>query len=187
MGSRVFWVTVLIFSVLSCQDSREPPLVAEEILQLNSQASQVVFNLKHHMDSEGVRRAYVEADTAYYLENQSLVELRVMRVTFYDGNGEEASILTAKEGVYDWGSGDMTAKVDVVVENRREGRRIETTVLNYNRARDRLWSDEPTKMMEADGTIIEGTAFESDSRMEVIDLTSARVVRPGSQQPEREP
>lgn len=187
MGSRAICAAALALSVLSCKDSGEPPLVAEEILQLNPEASQVVFGLQHHMDSEGVRRAYVEADTAYYLENQSLVELRVLKVTFYDVNGEEASILTSKEGTYDWGSGDMTAKVDVVVVNRREGRRIETTVLNYNRVRDRLWSDEPTKMMEADGMIIEGTAFESDSRMEVIDLISGRVVRPGSQQSEREP
>jgi LPS export ABC transporter protein LptC len=186
MGSRVFWVTALVFSALSCQDSGEPPLVAEEILQLNPEASQVVFNMQHHMDSEGVRRAYVEADTAYYLENQSLVELRVLKVTFYDSNGAEASILTSKEGRYDWGTGDMIAKVDVVVQNSK-GERIETTVLNYNRIRDRLWSEEPTRMMYADGTIIEGTAFESDSRMEVIELTSATMVRPGSQQPEREP
>ncbi len=169
--------------LLSCGEGGEPPLVAEEILQLNPEANQVVFGLEHYVTTDGIRRALVEADTAFFLENRSLVELRELQVTFYNASGEETSVLTSREGTYDWQNGDMTARTDVVVINRAEERRIETSVLNYRRDEDRIWSDESTTMYEADGTVIEGTAFESDSRMERIDLSSPRLTRPGSQPP----
>jgi hypothetical protein len=37
-------------------------------------------------------------------------------------------------------------------------------------------------MFEADGTVVEGTAFESNSGMEQVNLTSARAVSPGARQ-----
>jgi hypothetical protein len=46
---------------------------------------------------------------------------------------------------------------------------------------DRIWGDEPVTMIEADGTVVEGTAFETNSRMDRVDLTSSRIVRPASQ------
>ncbi len=95
-------------------------------------------------------------------------------------------MLTARQGTYDWDNGDMTASEDVVVVNRAERRRIETSVLHYSQFEDRIWSDAATTMTEADGTVIEGTSFESDSRMEQIDLTAPRLTRPGTQRP-REP
>jgi hypothetical protein len=172
--------------LVACGEGGEPPLVAEEILRLNEAANQVIFGLDHYVTSEGVRRAHVQADTALFLEGKPLVELRMMHVTFFDTAGDTTSILTAREGTYDWNSGDMMAKRDVVVLIPREGRRVETSVLYFDRAGDRIWGDEPTRMFEADGTVMEGTAFETNSRMDRIDLTSPRLLRPASQ-PQGEP
>jgi LPS export ABC transporter protein LptC len=183
MYPRAIAALCLAFCPLACGESGEPPLVAEEVLQLNPDANQVVFGLEHYVTADGIRRALVEADTAFFLEGRPIVELRVLRVTFYNLDGEETSVLTSREGTYDWDNGDMTAKVDVVVVNRVEGRRLETSVLYYVRPEDRIWSDEHTTMIEADGTTIEGTSFESDSRMEQINLTSPRLTRPGTQPP----
>lgn len=183
MSVRAIATSCLAFWLLACGESAEPPLVAEEVLQLNPDANQVAFGLEHYVTAGGIRRALVEADTAFFLEGRPVVELRVVRVTFYNEEGEETSILTSREGTYDWDNGDMTAKDDVVVVNRAEGRRLETSVLYYLRPEDRIWSDEHTTMFYADGTIIEGTAFESDSRMEQINLDSPRVTRPGAQPP----
>ncbi len=172
--------------LVACRDSGEPPLVAEDVLNLNREANQVVIGLDHYLTSEGIRRAYVQADTAFFLEDQALVELRVVKVTFYDSQGQVTSILTSRQGTYDWNSGDMVAEQDVVVRNPTEGRTIETSIMHYERVADRIWSEVPTRMTEADGTVVEGTAFESDSGMDEVDLTSARLVRPGAQpQPER--
>ncbi len=184
IGGLAVWIVAL--ALVSCREGGEPPLVAEEILRLNEAANQVVLGLDHYVTAEGVRRAHVEADTAFFLEGKPLIELRVMRVTFFDAVGDTTSILTARHGTYNWNSGDMTAKDEVVVLIPREGRRIETSVLYYDRAHDRIWGDELTRMFEADGTIMEGTAFETNSNMDRIDLTSPRLIRPatGSQ---REP
>ena len=170
------------FCLLACRDSGEPPLVAEEILQLNPEANQVLFGFEHYVTAEGIRRALVEADTAFLLEGRPIVELRELQVTFYNVNGEETSVLTAREGTYDWDNGDMTARTDVVVVNRAE-ERLETSVLYYLRPEDRIWSDEQTTMFYPDGSVVEGTSFESDSKMEQINLTSPRFTRPGSQPP----
>lgn len=183
ISARAIAALCLAFCPLACGESGEPPLVTEDVLQLNPHASQVVFGLEHYVTADGIRRALVEADTAFFLEGQTIVELRVLRVTFYSADGEETSVLTSREGTYDWDNGDMTANIDVVVENRAEGRRLETSVLYYLRPEDRIWSDKHTTAIYADGTIIEGTAFESDSRMELINLDSPRLTRPGSQPP----
>ena len=183
---RYLVIIGLGFSLVACSESGEPPLVAEEILQLNPRANQVVFGMDHYMAVEGIRRAHVKADTAFFIEDESLVELRVMEVTFFDAQGDTTSVLTAREGTYDWNTGNMTANIDVVVVNPRENRRVETSALNYDTSLDRIWGDQPTTITEADGTVIEGTAFETNSRMDRVDLTSMHIVRPGTRQTERE-
>jgi LPS export ABC transporter protein LptC len=182
-SARAIAALCLALCPLACGEGGEPPLVAEEILQLNPDANMVMFGLESHVTAGGIRRALVEADTAFFLEGRPIVELRGVRVTFYNENGEEASVLTSREGTYDRDNGDMTAKDDVVVANRSEGRRLETSVLYYLRPEDRIWSDKHTKMIYADGTVVEGTAFESDSRIEQVNLDSPRMTRPGSQPP----
>lgn len=182
-----FWlITVLGVGLFACGETGDPPLVAEDVLQLNEEANQVcIGGCVHWVTSEGVRRARVEADTAFFIEDRALIDLRIMNVVFFDAAGDTTSILTSLEGTYDWNTQDMEAKRDVVVVNPKDGRRVETSVLYYNRAEDRIWGDQPTKIYEPDGTVVEGTAFETNSRMDRVDLTSPRMVRPGTQ-PQRE-
>jgi len=183
---RVWLLVALGTGLVACGDTSEPPLVAEDVLQLNLEANQVCLGgCVHWVTSEGIRRARVEADTAFFIEDRALVELRMMNVVFFDGAGDTASILTSLEGTYDWNTQDMVAKRDVVVVNPKDGRRVETSVLYYNRAEDRIWGNQPTKIFEPDGMITEGTAFETNSRMDQLEITSPRVVRPGTQ-PQRE-
>lgn len=170
---------LVIMALGACRDQSETPLVAEDILALNEEADQVIFGLEHYVTSDGIRRAHIVADTAFNIEDESIIDLRDMEVTFFDSDGNVTSILTAEEGTYHLDSGNMTARENVVVLSPDEGRRLETSVLNYNRSQDRIWSEETTRMFEPDGTIVEGTAFESDASMDNIELTSARFVQPG--------
>jgi LPS export ABC transporter protein LptC len=184
MWRRSLLTVLLGCGLVGCPDGADPPVVGVEILQGHEEASQVLFGLEHYMASEGIRRAKVVADTGYIQEDETLVELSVMEVTFYDTRGEISSILTAREGTYDWDTGDMTARHDVVVVDPVDGERLETSVLYYERLSDRIWSDQPTKMFRADGTVVEGSTFESNSAMDEVNLTSPRFVRPGEEQPE---
>ncbi len=77
----------------------------------------------------------------------------------------------------------MIARKDVVVNNPDEGRTIKTSVLHYEQAADRIWSDQPTEMIYADGTVIRGTSFESNTRMDRVDLTAPEMVRRGPRPP----
>lgn len=181
------WGVPLALLAAGCGSESEPPLVAEDILQLNEEAKQVIFGLEHYVSDAGIRKAFIVADTAFNLEERSIIELRTMEVTFFDRDGNVTSILTADEGTYHYDSGNMTARENVVVVNPDEGRRLETSVLNYNRSQNRIWSDEATRMFEPDGTVVEGTAFESDSSMDDIDLTSARLIRPGTDTQQSQP
>lgn len=180
MRTRSWLAALALSGTVACGEDGETPLVAEDILQLNAEANQVVIGLEHYVTTGGVRRAHIVADTAFFLEDKSLVELRVMQVTFYDARGQVSSILTARDGTYDWSSGDMIAERDVVVLNPREERRVETSVMHYDSAEERIWSDAATKMFESDGTVVEGTAFTSDSGMDQVELTSARLVKPAA-------
>ena len=87
-------VVACLSALAACGDSGEPPLVAEDVLSLNEEANQVVFGLEHWVTSEGIRRARVEADTAFFIEDRAQVELRVMRVVFFEAAGDTTSILT---------------------------------------------------------------------------------------------
>lgn len=179
MSRLTLLITLGVSMLVACGDQGEAPLVAEDILALNEEASQVMFGVEHYVTSDGIRKAHIVADTAFNIEDRSVIELRAMEVTFFDTDGNVTSILTADEGTYHWDTGNMTARENVVVVNPDENRRLETSVLNYNRSQDRIWSEETTRMFEPDGTVVEGTAFESDSSMDDIELTSARFVQPG--------
>jgi LPS export ABC transporter protein LptC len=183
MSLRTIAALSVAFSSLACGESGEPPLVAEDILQLNRDANMVFFGFESYVTADGIRRARVEADTAFWLGGRPIVELHGLRVTFYNAEGEETSVLNSAEGTYDRDNGDMTAEGEVVVVNRAEGWRLETSMLYYLPPEDRVWTDKHTTMIKADGTIIEGAAFESDSRMEQISLDSLLLTRPGTQPP----
>lgn len=173
-----FTVPILLLLVSACAESGEAPLVAEEVLRLHDQADQVIFGLEHHVTAAGIRKARILADTAFFLADQPVVELHGLTVNFYDSNGALTSILSSDAGTYDWDTGDMTATGSVVVINPQEGRRIETSIMHYDRLRHRIWGDEPTRMIEADGTIVQGSTFDSDASLTEVNLTSARLQKP---------
>lgn len=171
-------VALLTGVLSSCAEPDSGSVVTPDLLRLET--NQVVIGLETFVTTEGVRKAHLVGDTAFFPEDASRVDLTGVRVTFYGSQGEVSSILTSKEGTYDWETGDMVGRGDVVVLDPDDGRRVETQVMHYDRNAERIWSDAPTRVFEADGTEIEGTAFESDPGLDEVNLESARLVRPGA-------
>lgn len=176
------WSVPLLLGVAgllcACEEAGQESVVTPELLDLKT--NQLVIGLETYVTTQGVRKAHLVADTAHFIEDSTLVDLVEVRVTFYGANGDVSSVLTARRGNYDWDSGNMVGREDVVVLDPEEGRRVETSVMYYDRQEERIWSDAPTRVFEADGTEIEGTSFESDPSLDEIDLESARLVRPGA-------
>jgi LPS export ABC transporter protein LptC len=166
------YAVVLLVLVASgaCGPRGQDPVAGEEHLAM--EADQVMFQVRHYMTSGGVRRALVEADTAYLYEATSLVDLRTVHVIVYDDQGQERGTLTSRTGRLNTRTEAMTAQGNAVLITRAGNRRIESEELHFDPQQDRIWSDLPTTMHE-DGNVIRGEGFTSDAQMQNV-----RVIRP---------
>ena len=91
----------------------------------------MAIDVRHILTSDGVLRAQLLADTAFFLNEESLIRFRGVRVHFFGDVGEEVSVLTAEEGVVNLQTEDMEAKGRVVVVDREQSERLETETLEY--------------------------------------------------------
>lgn len=169
-------MTVGGLALAACAPGDPGPVAEAALLRL--QCDQLMVGLEHFLAADGVRRARVVADTACFLEDRATVGLHRVRVTFYDAVGAPSSTLTSDSASYDWLAGDMHAVGNVVVVDAETGRRVETSVLYYERAKEEIWSDQATTMTEPDGTVVEGTGFRSSSGLERVEMENARLTRP---------
>lgn len=135
-------------------------------------ADQVMLGMSHYVTNDGIQRAHVRADTAYFYSPSQTAELRNVHITFYDVRGAQTSTLTSHEGTYHWRSGDMEARGSVVVV-RTDGATLRTEVIRYSQAKSQVSSDrdfvfdEPTRH-------ITGTGFTSDPDFKVVTATGVK-------------
>ncbi len=151
------------FVALGCGGEDLPDTVGLELLAEG--ADQVMVSVQHFMTREGIRRATVRADTAYVMDDESTIELRHVRLVFFDGEGGEESVLTADGGSYHIQSGDMNAEGNVVVVQSDGTQRLETEQLSYDAAADELRSETPFVFTQPD-RVIRGSSFVSDPSLE---------------------
>ena len=81
------WVLVpalcSLLLAVSCK-SGTPVTATQAVLD---SADQVLVGMTHYVTEDGVLRARVLADTAYFFSNMQRAELRNVHVTFYDQTG----------------------------------------------------------------------------------------------------
>jgi len=104
-------VLLAVLMLAACKSGT--PVTATQVV-LDS-ADQVLLGMSHFVTEEGVLRARVRADTAYFFSNSQRAELRNVHVTFYDVTGRPTSTLTSREGTHHWRTGDMEARGNVVL------------------------------------------------------------------------
>jgi LPS export ABC transporter protein LptC len=158
-------LTLLAVSFVACEGAIKPTAT----MAAADSADQVLFGMSHYVTTDGIQRARVRADTAYFFTPVQSAELRAVHITFYDPHGAETSTLTSHEGTYHWRSGDMEARGNVIVV-RTDGATLRTEVLHYSQAKNQVFSekpfifDEPTRHIEGDG-------FTSDPDFRVVTAT----------------
>lgn len=161
MRMRPGWIAGLALVLTGCGgDTASPVGDAPEDLA----ADQVLFDLVQNVTTDGVRRARLEADTAFYHEEESRVELRGVHLVLFDEAGARISTVTSREGEIDTRSEQMLARGNVVVVGQGgEGRldRIETEELHYDPSTNRIWSDVETWFYRDDDRG-RGDSFTSD-------------------------
>ena len=123
-------------------------------------ADQILIKMTHAVTIEGVQRAKVTADTAYFYSPTQTAELRNVHITFYNEQGMVTTNLTCRAGTYRWQSGDMEGRGNVRAVTT-DGRTLRTEVLRYSQTRNEVSSDRDF-VFDAPNRHIEGEGFTSD-------------------------
>lgn len=158
----------LLLVLGACEEPAATPLAPPELIELG--ADHVTYGMVSYLTSAGVREGRVEADTAYAFVDSSRVELRGMRLIFYDEEGRPRATVTALGGEMHDRTDAMIARGDVVLRVHADGRVIESAELHYDPNRDRIWSDSATVQTAANGSVTRGSSFESD-----LDFRNVRI------------
>lgn len=144
----------------ACADRSGPPPTRAG---LADSADQVMFGARFNLTDGGILRAELEADTAYFFEDNTRVELDNVHSIFFTQAGVRDAVLTSRHGRYNTRAGDMVAYGNVVVVNEA-GRRLTTEELQYSQARNEFYSDSAFTMTEP-GRELSGIGFRSDPNM----------------------
>lgn len=166
--------------VAACDGGEEVPVAPPDLLEL--EADQVMMGVETRLTEEGIRRAHLRADTVYFLEEGSRARVRRYTIDFFGSGGERISTLTALDGVYDLGSGDMEARREVEVVDADSVRRLVTERLVYDVSANKLRSDVDFTLYRGSDTI-RGTGFVTDPKMDTLVVTRPGGVLPPGEGP----
>ena len=131
---------------------------------LADSADQIMFGARLKLTDAGVNRAEVHADTAYFFDDNSRVEMSVVRTVFFNDNGTKSADLTSKFGTDNSRTGYMDARGDAYVI-AVDGRTLRSPVLRYDQAKNELSSDTIFTATDSTGRRLDGIGFTSDPNM----------------------
>jgi LPS export ABC transporter protein LptC len=141
-----------------------------------------MFGAHAVLTDQGLMRADLYGDTAFFFDDNTRIEMRVVKTIFYTSQGAKNAVLTSKEGTYRT-QGSMEARGDVVVVSE-DGRRLTTPQLRFDQIRNKISSDSAFQLT-GQGQSVSGIGFESDPNMNNIVIhktltgSAGRVTIPG--------
>ena len=149
-------------SPLACGKTKEA--VVQPTNAYADSSDQVMYGARSLLTDQGLLRAELHADTAYFFDENSRIEMRTVRTTFYTQTGAKNAVLTSRAGTYDQRRQQMTARGDVVVVGE-DGRRLESQQLKYDQRMNQISSDSAFTVTEPGGRRLSGIGFISDPQM----------------------
>ena len=153
-----------IAGIAACDSKKQPPVATHS--PLADSADQVMYGARFNLTDKGLARAQLEADTAYFFEDNTRIELEPVHTTFYTATGAKDAVLTSQRGTYNSRTSNMVARKNVVVVSE-DGRRLTTSELTYDQLRNEISSDSAFVMTEPNRRL-EGIGFRSDPNMKNI-------------------
>jgi LPS export ABC transporter protein LptC len=154
-------VCVLVVAIACGGEGTAPPRATGS--PLIDSADQMMFGISTLLTDRGVRNAELQADTAFFFDENTRIELRGVKLTFHTRTGERNSVLTSREGTYNTRQSRMEARGNVVVVSE-DGRRLTSEQLRYDQVRNEISSDSAFVLTEP-GRRLEGIGFTSDPNM----------------------
>ena len=166
---RVFVVGVLVVATASaCSSKKQPPVATHSALA--DSADQIMYGARFKLTDQGLARAQLEADTAYFFDDNTRQELENVHTTFFTVTGAKDAVLTSRHGTINNRTNNMIARINVVVVSE-DGRRLTTPELIYNQQKNQISSDSAFVMTEPNRRL-EGVGFRSDPNMKNIQILS---------------
>jgi LPS export ABC transporter protein LptC len=158
-----------IVCLVACSSKKQPPVATHS--PLADSADQVMYGARFNLTDKGLERAQLEADTAYFFEDNTRIELDKVHTTFFTSTGAKDAVLTSQHGTYNSRTSSMVARRDVVVVSE-DGRRLTTQELLYSQQRNEIASDSAFVLTEPDRRVA-GIGFRSDPNMKNIKILKA--------------
>jgi len=159
-------LTMLALTGVACSSKKEPPVATHS--PLADSADQVMYGARFNLTDQGLQRAQLQADTAYFFEDNTRIELEKVHTTFFTATGAKDAVLTSQRGTYNSRTSNMVARKNVVVVSE-DGRRLTTPELIYSQQKNEISSDSAFVMTEPTRRI-EGIGFRSDPNMKNIQI-----------------
>jgi LPS export ABC transporter protein LptC len=150
----------------ACSSKKEPPVATHS--PLADSADQVMFGARFKLTDQGLQRAQLEADTAYFFDDNTRIELQNVHTTFFTVTGAKDAVLTSRFGTTNTRTNNMIARKNVVVVSE-DGRRLTTPELIYNQQKNEISSDSAFVMTEPNRRLV-GIGFRSDPNMKNIQI-----------------
>ena len=150
----------------ACTSKKEPPVATHSALA--DSADQVMFGARFKLTDQGLQRAQLEADTAYFFDDNTRIELQNVHTTFFTVTGAKDAVLTSRYGTTNTRTNNMVARKNVVVVSE-DGRRLTTQELIYNQGKNEISSDSAFVMTEPNREVA-GIGFRSDPNMKNIKI-----------------
>ena len=140
-------------------------------------ADQVMIAMTTDMLDEGVRTGHVTADTAFVYQAAQRMDLRGLKVTFYE-DGKQSSVLTANRGDYQMTTGSLDARGNVRVVTT-DGRKLTTPHLVYDKGAGTLRSD-TSFVYDSREEHLTGNRFNSDLDFRNVIIDQPKAIQRGA-------
>ena len=155
----------------ACNKAKAPPVALNSVMA--DSADQVMFKARSLLTDRGLLRAELRADTAFFFDENTRIELVKCNVVFFTSTGAKNAVLTSNEGSYNTRLSRMEGRGNVVVVSQ-DGRRLTTQQLLYDQMKNEISSDSAFVLTEP-GRTLRGVGFISDP-----DMTNIRVLKGAS-------
>lgn len=163
---------LVVAAASACSSPQETPVADQNLLAL--EADNVIYGMASYLTTNGVREGRIEADTAYMYVDSARIDLRSLRIVFYDEAGRPRATVTGRTGEWDQQRDVMVARGDVLLVVHQGDREIRTEELHYDAYGERIWSDSTTTQTLPDGTVTRGSSFESDLEFRNLRIENVR-------------
>ena len=126
-------------------------------------ADQVFYGVTAPLESDGIKRGTLFADTMYVMNDQTRFDFLKGHVEFNTPTGVPDGTMRADRGRYDRRQQTLEGWGNVVVKSA-DGKTLKSPHIVFNQIQDKIWSDTTYEFTEGD-RINTGKGFETNTKL----------------------